>query len=147
MFFLPVSVSASGFYIETIGSLDIQGSAYPQYWYTGANPTITGKAPANASITATIDGTSQTVTADAAGDWSVATSVSEGDHSVTLATESITPYTFTLTIGTVADGVGSITAPDTPPAGVGTPTIALIIIAFSMLFASVVFIRRGYFRV
>ena len=147
LFFLPLSISASGFYIETIGSLDVQGSAYPQYWYTGTNPTITGKAPANASITATIDGTTQTVAADAAGTWSVVTSISEGDHTITLSTESITPYTFTLTIGAAPDGVGGITAPDTPPAGVGGPTIALITVAFSMLFASVVFIRRGFIRV
>ena len=123
---LPFTVTASGFYIQTIGSMDVQGSAYPQYWYSTPNPTIAGMAPADSTITVTVDGVSGTTISDASGSWSYAVTAAEGDHSVTLATDAATSYSFTLTIGEMTGEGGSISAPDTPAAGVGTPTIVLL---------------------
>ena len=139
---LPFTVTASGFYIQTIGSMDVQDSAYPQYWYSSPNPTITGMAPADSTITVTVDGTSGTTTSDATGSWSYAVAAAEGDHSVTLATDASNSYTFTLTIGEMTEGTGgTITAPDTPAAGVGTPTIVLLTVGVFALTLPFVFKR------
>ena len=139
---LPFTVTASGFYIQTIGSMDVQGSAYPQYWYSTPNPTITGMAPASSTITVTVDGASTTTTSDASGVWSHAVTAAEGDHSVTLATDASNSYSFTLTIGEMTEGTGgSITAPDTPAAGVGTPTIVLLALGAFALTLPFVFKR------
>ena len=139
--FLPLAVSASGFYIETIGSMDVQGTAYPQYWYSGTNPTITGKAPADSTITITIDGTSGTTTSDATGVWSYQVTAVEGDHLVTLATDAANSYTFTLTIGemTESSGGGAISTPDMPAAGVGTPTVILLAVGIFALTLPLIF--------
>jgi hypothetical protein len=140
--FLPFTVTASGFYIQTIGSMDVQGSAYPQYWYSTPNPTITGMAPASSTITVTVDGVQGTTTADATGLWSYAVTAAEGDHSVDLATDAATSYSFTLTIGEMTEGTGgSITAPDTPAAGVGAPTIILLTLGAFALMLPFVFKR------
>lgn len=139
---LPFTVTASGFYIQTIGSMDVQGSAYPQYWYSTPNPTITGMAPASSTITITVDGTSATTTSDASGVWSHTVTAAEGDHPVTLATDAATSYSFTLTIGEMTEGTGgSITAPDTPAAGVGTPTVVLLTVGALALSLPFVFKR------
>lgn len=133
LFLFAQPAFAGGFYLKTIGQLDVEGSSLTQYWYTGENVTFTGVAPANATVTANIDGTSGTTTADASGNWSYATSFSQGDHTVTFSTEGVNPYTFTLTIGAVPEGVGAIPKSDTPQAGVGTPTLIMIFAGMALI--------------
>jgi hypothetical protein len=132
--FLVTSASASGFYIESIGQLQVGGTAYDHYWYTGANPVITGIAPASASVSVTVDGTASSVTADASGNWSYQSTIAEGDHTISLSTASIsTPYSFTLTIGATPDGVSGIDTATTPVAGVATPTLMLLVFGIGLL--------------
>ena len=126
-------VRAGGFYLTSIGSLDVEGTAYPQYWYTGSSPVISGVAPASTVVTVEVDGTSATTTSDASGNWSYTTSIGEGDHTIKLSATGVNAYTFTLTIGTPPDDVGAISAPDTPVAGTSMPTIMLLSLGVVLL--------------
>jgi len=125
-FFSSTPVHASGFYLKSIGSLTVESAAYSHYWYTGSSPTLVGVAPADSTVTVTIDSVSGTTAADSSGTWSYATTIGEGDHTITLSTPSATDYTFTLTIGVTPDGVSGITPAETPPAGTITPTLLLL---------------------
>ena len=128
---LPVKIYAGGFYLKTIGDMTVEGTAYPQYWYSGTNVTLAGVAPAGDTVTVEIDGTSESVTSDELNSWTYSAVLTEGDHIVTLTTASSNPYTFTLTIGQAPEGIGGIsaTASGMPIAGVGTPTIVLLVLA------------------
>ena len=128
------SVYASGFYLSSIGTMDVSGSAYPQYWYSGVNPVLTGVAPVGATVNVTVDGVADTAIAGSDGTWVYQTAVSEGDHPVTLSTETAGTYSFTLTIGAAPEGIGGLSAPETPVAGVSFPTIALL--GLGLLFLS-----------
>lgn len=134
---------ASGFYLKTIGALDVEGGIYSQIWYTSENVTFKGVAPAGNSVTAVINGASNTVTADANGNWSYSTSLNQGDNSVSFTTEGANNLSFTLTIGEVPEGVGEIPKAETPSAGVGYPTIFLLTggSAF-LLFASYELVKK-----
>ena len=135
IFLLTVAqVRASGFYLSSIGSLDVSGTSYPQYWYTSANPILTGVAPVGATVSVTVDGVADTAIAGSDGTWVYQTVVSEGDHPVTLSTETSGTYSFTLTIGVAPEGIGGLSAPETPVAGVSFPTIALL--SLGLLFLS-----------
>lgn len=126
-FFISTSSSAaSGFYLKTIGALDVEGGVYSQIWYTSENVTFTGIAPAGNSVTATVNGTSETATADANGFWSYTTTLNQGDNSVSFTTQGANPLSFTLTIGQVPEGVGEIPKAETPSAGVSYPTLFLL---------------------
>jgi hypothetical protein len=138
------STSAGGLYLKTIGSLNVDGTSYPHYWYTGSNPVLTGGASPNASLTITVNGqVAGTPVADETGSWSQAIVINEGDNTITVTTETVSPYTFTLTKGAVPEGVGGITTPEMPAAGVGGPTIILASIAL-LLLATPIFFRKFY---
>ena len=141
-FFLifPQSLFAAGFQLKTVGSLDVEGVTYTQLWYSSGNVTFTGTALENAQVTATIDGTSETVTADASGNWSYTTSLADGDHQVSFTSNEST-LAFTLTIGAVPEDVGSLPAAETPTVGLISPTIILLF-AGILIIASVVFFSK-----
>lgn len=134
----PLSVLASGFYLKTIGALDVEGGMYSQIWYTSpGNITFTGISPPGAVISATVDGANGSATADGSGNWSYTTNLSEGDHQITFSTEVALPLTFTLTLGAVPDGIGAIPKADTPQAGIGAPTIILLAFGGMLISSSV----------
>lgn len=135
LFLFAQTSFAGGFYLKTIGELDVEGSALTQYWYTGTNVTFTGVAAASATITVTIDGVSGTTISDSSGNWSYSTNFTQGDHTVTFSTEGVSPYTFTLTIGEVPEGVGSISKSDLPQAGVATPTLIMFFVGVLLISA------------
>ncbi len=132
--FFPALSKASGFYLEAIGDLAVEGGGHAHYWYTGSNVTLRGIAPANSSVTVEIDGTAESVTASSSGSWSYTTSLAEGDHGVVLSAPSVEPYSFTLTIGDMPEEVGAISKPDSPPAGNITPTLLGLIIGTGLIF-------------
>ena len=124
---LPLTVSAGGFYLTKIGAMDVEGTAYPKYWYSGNNISFIGVAPANAVVSVNVDGTAATATADATGNWSYATTLEDGEHAIVLSTEAVSPYSFTLAINQdMPEGIGGGADPtDMPVAGVGSFTLIL----------------------
>lgn len=144
LFTFSTNILAGGFSLESIGALDLQGTTYSHYWYTGTNATLSGTAPANSAVTIGVDGTSSSLTADASGSWSHPLSLTAGDHTIALSAASVTPYTFTLTIGEPPADIGGITAPASPSAGVGYPTIILALAGVFLLGSSMIFARKAF---
>lgn len=130
----PLVIHASGFQLKTIGNLNVSGVNLSQIWYTnGNNLGFTGLALENAAVIANIDGTAATVNADAAGNWSYMTSLSEGDHQINFTSNEST-IAFTLTIGEPATGAGSLPTTETPTVGIMTPTIIAFISGLFLTF-------------
>jgi hypothetical protein len=136
----PLPILASGFQLKTVGVMDVDGVTYDHLWYTGGNVTFTGIALADASVTATIDGTGSSVTADSSGNWSYSTSLAAGDHTVSFTSNEST-ISFTLTIGEVPAGVGGLPTATTPTAGTITPTLLVIGSGLTLFFLPL-FLRR-----
>ena len=119
----PSIILASGFQLKTVGALNVDGVSYKHLWYTNSQLTFTGITLANAQITATIDGSTSTVTANSSGNWSFAATLSGGDHQVSFTSNGST-IAFTLTIGKeIPAGVGGLPTAETPTVGTVTPTI------------------------
>lgn len=136
----PQVVLASGFQVKTVGALNVEGITYNHLWYTDGNVTFSGVALQNAQITATMDGNNQTATADASGNWSYSTTLTNGDHSISFASDGST-VSFTLTIGEVPADIGNLPAASTPAVGIVTPTFLLLFLG-TFLILSPVFLKR-----
>ena len=155
MLTFPVGVLAQTLQLNRIGSMDVSGVSYDHWWYTNTSVTFTGIADANATVTATIDGTAGSATADASGNWSYAATLTEGeDHAVSFASGGST-ISLTLTIGPVPADVGTATTTTTttttttatssalPEAGVSWVTL-LILMTGGVLVTSGLFLRKAY---
>lgn len=127
-FWLAVTTaSASGFVLTHIGNLDTGGRQYPEWWYQGNNPTLAGTAAPSAAVDVTVDSSSQSVTADASGNWSAATAITTGDHSLSLVSGGST-IAFTLHLNqTMPANVGTPSAATQPVAGSLTPTLVIFL--------------------
>lgn len=126
---------AGGFYLKTIGALDVEGSNYSHYWYTNNNVTFTGSAIQNSQINIAIDGQTNTIEADGSGNWIYPTRLSDGDHQINFSSNGSNIF-FVLTIGkNIPENVGQIVKSQTPTVGNITPTITLTTIGvISLIF-------------
>lgn len=92
-YFLPIFalvfsfkyVSAATLELQKIGVLDLGGNMYPEWWYTGASPTFVGLGDLDTPVTVKIGDNSYTATPDAAGAWSLATTLENGDYDVEIS--------------------------------------------------------------
>ncbi len=134
---LPKPLFSAGFQLKTVGALNVEGTTYKHLWYTNNRVTFTGTALQNATVVATINGTSETITADSSGNWSYTANLNQGDNSVSFESDGGT-ISFTLTIGEVPENVGPIPQAETPTVGIITPTM-------TFLFLGVLLISSGYF--
>lgn len=141
--FLPQPLFASGFQLKTVGALNVEGVTYNHLWYTNENITFTGIALANAQITAIIDGTSNTVTADSSGNWSYTATLPAGDHQISFTSNEGT-LSFTLTVGEVPEGVGGLPTTETPTVGIITPTIAGLFTGGFLISLAVFLLRKNF---
>ena len=139
--FLPSNISASGFQLKTIGTMNVEGVTINHLWYTNGNVTFTGIALENTQVTATIDGTNETITADSSGNWSYVATLSDGDHQVCF-TANESSVSFTLTIGETPVDVGSLPTSETPTVGTTTPTIITLISGTLLVFSSLLLKRK-----
>jgi hypothetical protein len=130
LFLLPFNlVFASGFQLTQIGNMNVTGAVSGDWWYTGENPVLSGKAPANDTVTINIDGNSESATADENGNWYYAPStLTSGDHEIILTSNAGT-LVFTLHAGQgLPEGVGggSANTVETPVAGNWELTVLLL---------------------
>jgi hypothetical protein len=124
---------ASGFVLQNIGSLDTGGNQYGEWWYQSQNPTLSGITAPSATVEVSVNGTVQTVTADASGHWTATTTMPAGDHSVSL-NSSGSVISFTLHINqTMPTGISAPAAATQPVAGITTPTLFLILGGISLV--------------
>lgn len=134
-----VAVFASGFQLKTIGGMDVTGAVSSEWWYTSANPVLSGVAGANEVVTVDVDGSQSQATADAEGNWAVSTTMGDGDHAVSLTSDSGS-QSFTLHIGaTLPADLAAPATTDLPVAGAMDTTMALWLGAMLLLLAGVVF--------
>lgn len=128
----PVRVNASGFTVRTVGGLNVDGLVYTHLWYTKTSVTFTGGTLPNTVVTATVDGAAATATSDATGNWTYSTTLTDGDHTVSLSSIAST-VSFTLTIGPVPSGVGGLPTTQAPTVGNAIPTLVLVSIGAGLL--------------
>lgn len=145
LLFFPQPLFAAGFQLKTVGALSVEGVTYTQLWYSNGSVTFTGIALENAQVTATIDGTSETVTADASGNWSYTANLTDGDHQVSFASNEST-ISFTLTIGSVPETVGSLPTAETPTVGTVTPTIVFLFLGTFLLSSAIFFLKKNLLK-
>ena len=131
-FVFPVFTSASGFQLKTIGGLNVDGVTYDHLWYSGESVVFTGISLENTQVTASIDGASETVTADSSGNWTYTKTLSTGDHQVSFTSQGST-VSLTLTIGDVPANVGGLSTSETPTVGTIMPTIVILSLGISLL--------------
>lgn len=131
-------VSASGFQLKFIGGLDVTGAVSKEWWYTTANPKLSGISSAGSAVTIKIDEVDYPASVDAAGNWNYQPTVlNDGDHTVSL-TSSAGSQSFTLHIG--QNIPADVTAPapkDMPVAGSSEQTMWLFLGAGFILAAGV----------
>jgi hypothetical protein len=137
-FFFFNPVFAAGFSLKSIGSLNTEGKVYPQWWYTGLQPTFTGEAPANSTINIAIDNNSYQASANGSGEWSFTPPavLTAGDHTVAL-TNNESSLNFTLTLGSEGvnwDRVASGAGETLPTAGITLPTVILLSSGLGLIF-------------
>jgi hypothetical protein len=119
------SVFASGFQLKAIGALDVTGAVSKEWWYSNANPALSGITTAGSTVTVKIDDVDYQATVDGSGNWSyIPTTLSDGDHSVVL-TSSAGSQSFTLHIGAVPADVTAPTQQSTPVVGTTEQSLAL----------------------
>lgn len=137
---------AGGFNLKSIGQVDTSGRQISQWWYSGSQPVFVGEATPGASVSITIDGTEGTAIADESGNWSYATTLSDGDHQVMLASNGST-ISFTLTTGVNNvnwDAVNSDAGTSTlPTAGIVWPGLLLLMTGFGSAVAGGKMIRAS----
>lgn len=124
------NVSAGGFNLKSIGSVETGGQQISHWWYTSSVPTMIGEAGPGETVTVSIDGTEGTATTDGDGNWTFTPSaLSDGDHEIILTSGGST-ISFTLTIGAENvdwEAVNSGGGETLPAAGVLFPTLGLSI--------------------
>jgi hypothetical protein len=102
LLFIIASVSftslAATLQITKIGSLDATGKNYPEWWYTGSNPTLSGKAAASSDVSVKVGTDTYTVKTSTAGDWSVLIPKQTGDLPIEI-TSGAEVIKFTLHLG------------------------------------------------
>jgi VCBS repeat-containing protein len=125
--------------------MNVEGVTLTQLWYTNTDVTFTGIALENATVTATINGTTGSTTADASGNWSYTTTLNEADNSVSFESGGST-ISFTLTIGTLPEGVGGLTTAETPTVGITTPTFILIFLGTLFLSSAFFLLRKNFLK-
>jgi len=130
---LSAKIFAAGFQLESIGSLNTTGYQYPEWWYSSDHPTLNGITTANSTITITINDHSESVTADEQGNWTFPTTLTTGDHTITLSSDAGS-YHFTLHLNSAMPaGVSTPSATTQPVAGNLHLTLLLFFLGLLML--------------
>ncbi|HQK41719.1 MAG TPA: hypothetical protein PKV39_01865 [bacterium] len=84
--------------LQKIGALDTAGKNYPEWWYIGSSPTLSGTAKAGENVSIKIGENSFSVTPDSSGNWSYATSLEKGDYPIQI-TQGEETISFVLHLG------------------------------------------------
>ncbi|HLB51856.1 hypothetical protein A3F07_04200 [candidate division WWE3 bacterium RIFCSPHIGHO2_12_FULL_38_15] len=131
--------------LEKIGALSTGGKMYSEWWYTGENPALSGKADPDVEVTVKVDDKSYVFDSGASGNWSVTpTNLTNGDRNVAITTDEGGSYSFKLHVGqnlpeNLGGTGGSATQSTTSAPTTGSNQI------IGILLASTAFITAFYF--
>ena len=92
------SGTAAALTLDNIGSMNTAGSSYAEWWYAGTNPTFRGTAGSSKIVYYELGETTGQTNADGAGNWSVDSSLGQGDYTVAFSSEGDL-VAFTLHVG------------------------------------------------
>ncbi len=100
--------------LQKIGALETAGKVYPEWWYTGTSPILSGVAETGTNVTVIINEDSNSVTPDASGVWSFATQLETGDHNISIS-QGANKIDFILHLGqTMPQNTGTTTTGSEP---------------------------------
>ncbi len=142
------NVYAASIVVTKIGALDTGGNTYPQWWYTASNPVFAGTATAGATVNVTVNDTTTTVKADDSGNWTYASSLSTGEHTLKFEADG-SSYSFLLSITqTLPESFSSGTSVETtqstvPVPDTGVNTVAGLVVAVSAIALGTYFYDRN----
>lgn len=131
---LAVPQWASALTLNTIGaSQTTNGNPGTQWWYTGQNPILGGTANPGSTVTITINGATNTATANDQGNWTFTpTTLTTGDHVIAISADGQN-INFTLYTGqtqpatTTTTSTNSATTQTLPVSGAFETTLLLIL--------------------
>ncbi len=135
------SALASGFSLDSIGSLETSGKQYDHWWYSDLQPTLSGTALAGSIIDITINSQTSQTTADGGGIWSWTPSspLNSGDNTITL-TNNQSVISFVLTLGqenfSAMPETSTSSSEGIPSVGFVLPTLGLLGIGTGLLMLS-----------
>lgn len=131
--------------LNKIGTLDLGGKTYPEWWYTGTDPILYGKAAVSSNVDIKIGENAFSTTSDAAGDWNYASTLTAGDYKIDI-TQGAEKLSFTLHLGqNVPANVGS-TATEATQAATTVPTTGFNqYVALSFSFGVILLATYFYF--
>lgn len=99
LFVLLFSYSFAGtLSLFKIGALDTGGKTYPEWWYKGTSPVLSGMASVGSDLAIKIGEITATVKPGADGAWTYATNLETGDYEIKITQEPDT-ISFTLHLG------------------------------------------------
>lgn len=96
--FIPSFSYSASLSLNKIGSLDLGGNNYTEWWYTGENPIFYGSASPNSEVSVKIGDSTYKVNSDDQGNWSYPAQILKGDYQI-LITQGNESITFTLHLG------------------------------------------------
>lgn len=153
IFLLSQSVAlVAALTLDKIGSTTVTGNI-SSWTYTGTNPIFSGTTDPSASVSISINGSAQSVTADGAGSWSFqpTTLSTAGSYPIIITSGSETK-SFTLAIGTTSTTSTDTTTTTTsttsgqpalpdelPQTGTAQETVLLLAGGFGLMSAGVLF--------
>jgi hypothetical protein len=111
-------VSAATLTLDKIGALNTDGKVYSEWWYTGTDPVLMGKAAAGKSVSIKVGESTGSATANAEGAWTYYLDAGSGDHNIVITSEGET-LSFVLHLGQMLPASGTTT--ETPQSTVPVP--------------------------
>ena len=112
---------AADLQLQRIGTMDLGGKTYSEWWYTGEKPIFYGVSASNQAVNIKIDDSSFATTSDSAGNWLYASELSNGDYKIEIS-QGAEKLSFTLHLGqTLPENIGAGTQ-GTSASGSGVPS-------------------------
>ncbi|HNU76262.1 MAG TPA: hypothetical protein PKL88_00925 [bacterium] len=114
------NVFAASLSLLKIGALDTGGKSYPEWWYVGTGPVLSGMATPGSDVSVKIGENSYTTTPDASGNWSYSATLEKGDYPIEIS-QSGEKISFTLHMGQDMAATGDTQPSDTTPGATAVP--------------------------
>lgn len=130
--FISIHSYAASLSLNRIGSLDLGGNMYPEWWYTGTKPTFYGTAQESSEVTVSVDGSESNVNADSSGNWTYYLDKDSGDYSIVIS-QGEASISFVLHLGqSVPEDLGSMESSESTSSVPSTGSHQYIALAFGI---------------
>ena len=114
------NVFAASLSLLKIGALDTGGKVYPEWWYNGSGPVLSGMAAPGSAVSIKIGENMYTATPDASGTWSYSAALETGDYPIEIS-QGEEKISFTLHMGQNMAPTGTTQPSETEPGSAPVP--------------------------